>query len=399
MSSTLQCIDIIKEKKKLGLSIYDFGLGENKIPISPLFSDSLKKYTNIKNYTLPSGIPELNNIIIEKNTNINFLPKNILYGNGLKELIFILQMAFDGLIFHITPSWVSYREQIEILGKRSNLIEINTIQSNNYKVIPEELDNILSQYKSYEKLIIWNNPNNPTGVLYTPSETKIIADILYKNNTIAFADEIYSNVCHHNDFMSISYYLPHMTIRGSSVSKDLSCGGHRLGWLVFPKELDYLYNKCQKYSQIVYSCPSTMIQYALADFYQNETTVNNYYLLNNYVYEWALKETYDILSRTKLLLSKPGGAWYIFVDFINYRNKLKHIKNSHELTLLLADKCGIISVAGENFGGSVWTVRLSLINIEWYDYINLSNIQFNLDRIVLPIREGCAALYNFLDRL
>ena len=69
-----------------------------------------------------------------------------------------------------------------------------------------------------------------------------------------------------------------------------------------------------------------MIQYALADFYQNETTVNNYYLLNNYVYEWALKETYDILSRTKLLLSKPGGAWYIFVDFINYRNKLKHIK-------------------------------------------------------------------------
>ena len=103
-----------------------------------------------------------------------------------------------------------------------------------------------------------------------------------------------------------------------------------------------------------------------------KTTVNNYYLLNNYVYEWALKETYDILSRTKLLLSKPGGAWYIFVDFINYRNKLKNIKNSHELTLLLADKCGIISVAGENFGGSVWTVRLSLINIEWYDYINLS---------------------------
>ena len=35
MSSTLQCIDIIKEKKKLGISVYDFGLGENKIPTFP----------------------------------------------------------------------------------------------------------------------------------------------------------------------------------------------------------------------------------------------------------------------------------------------------------------------------------------------------------------------------
>tara|TARA_Y100000389_G_scaffold4797_1_gene4507 strand:- start:932 stop:2131 length:1200 start_codon:yes stop_codon:yes gene_type:complete len=399
MSSTLQCIDIIEEKNKLGTQVYDFGLGENKIPISSILDKSIKKYSNIKNYTLPSGISELNEIIIKKNTNKNFIPQQILYGNGLKELIFILQMVFDGLIFHITPSWLSYKEQIQILGKRSNLIEINTIVSNNYKIIPKELDNILSQYKSYEKIIIWNNPNNPTGVLYTPSETKIIADIFNKYNTIVFADEIYSNICHHNEFMSISYFLPHLTIRGSSISKDLACGGHRLGWLVFPKQLEYLYNRCQKYSQIIYSCPSTMIQYALADFYKNETVVNDYYLLTNYIYEWAVKETYDILKNTKLLLSKPGGGWYIFIDFINYRHKFKNIKNSHELSLLLADKCGIISVAGENFGGSIWTIRLSLTNIKWEKHIELDNIQYNLDRIVLPIKEGCAILFHFLKTL
>ena len=74
-----------------------------KYPLSPLFSDSLKNIQILKIILCQSGIPQLNNIIIQKNTNINFLPKNILYGNGLKELIFILQMAFDGLIFHITP--------------------------------------------------------------------------------------------------------------------------------------------------------------------------------------------------------------------------------------------------------------------------------------------------------
>ena len=35
----------------------------------------------------------------------------LLQVNGLKELLFIIQMVFKGTIFHIYPAWVSYMEQ------------------------------------------------------------------------------------------------------------------------------------------------------------------------------------------------------------------------------------------------------------------------------------------------
>ena len=51
----------------------------------------------------------------------------ILVGNGLKPLLFILQLAFhklypDGVIYHIVPFWVSYEEQTKILGIKSKRI-------------------------------------------------------------------------------------------------------------------------------------------------------------------------------------------------------------------------------------------------------------------------------------
>ena len=68
------------------------------------------------------------------------------------------------------------------------------------------------------------------------------------------ADEIYQNINHFNEIVSISEYLPKLTIRGSSVSKDLACGGYRLGWITFPSELNDFYLKCKSAISSIYSC-------------------------------------------------------------------------------------------------------------------------------------------------
>ena len=66
--------------------------------------------------------------------------------------------------------------------------------------------------------MIFNNPNNPTGVVHTKKDIEQIAKILNKHNVMVMADEIYGDLAY-IPTESISMYIPHLTIRGSSVSK------------------------------------------------------------------------------------------------------------------------------------------------------------------------------------
>ena len=47
-------------------------------------------------------------------------------------------------------------------------------------------------------MIIFNNPNNPTGCHYTKSEVKDLAKVFKKYNTVVFCDDIYSDLVHPN---------------------------------------------------------------------------------------------------------------------------------------------------------------------------------------------------------
>ena len=83
------------------LVVYDGGLGENPVPQPKCMIDTLKKYAHMKQYTSSTGIEEL-----------NILGKNLIVGNGLKPLLFLIQLAFskiysNGIILYFTPYWLS----------------------------------------------------------------------------------------------------------------------------------------------------------------------------------------------------------------------------------------------------------------------------------------------------
>ena len=50
MSATLKSQIIVKQRKKAGRPVYNFGLGANPLPISEVFSKEIEKYLNKKNY-------------------------------------------------------------------------------------------------------------------------------------------------------------------------------------------------------------------------------------------------------------------------------------------------------------------------------------------------------------
>ena len=140
ISPTLNSKILILSRKKQGLPVYNFGLGENMLPQPKELIEAIHKYSDKKQYIPVSGIPELNQQIKNQYSNNNYHIDNIIFGNGLKELLFLVQMAFDGTIIHLHPSWVSYKEQTKLLNKKT--INFNTKFDDNYKILPKDLNKL-----------------------------------------------------------------------------------------------------------------------------------------------------------------------------------------------------------------------------------------------------------------
>ena len=372
MSATLKSQEIVKQRKRDGLPVYNFGLGANPMPISKVFSKEIEKYLDKKSYVSSCGVDEFQNAIKKTYSNDNYKVKHILTSNGLKEMLFLVQMAFKGLIIHITPSWISYKEQIHILNTSADLIEIETELEDNYKINLTELEKILSWIpKTTKKLMIFNNPNNPTGAVHTPDEVEELAKVLETHNVIVFSDEIYANLAY-IPTVSISTYIPHLTIRGSSVSKDLGCGGFRLGWATFPDELTWFFEKCHRFSSSIYSCTTVPIQYAVASLLNDDVTAfqticsetkSTFKTVTEEICKYIDEEYPSCKDMVRYVPTQ--SAWYLFLNFDKYKDKLSKIDihTSSELQAFLLKNYGIVTVAGVHFNVGGLNLRFSLVDI------------------------------------
>ena len=404
ISQTLNCKNICSNRIKNNLPVYDGGLGSNYVQQPDFFTNSLKKFAEKKDYVSVHGIDELQETIKKKFSNKNYLVDSVVVGNGLKELLFLLQLSFtsmsNGIIFHITPSWVSYKEQILILEKNDKLKEINTTFENKYKVTPEQLDEELSKFSDENKLIIFNNPNNPTGIIYSPEEVKEISSILKKHNCVVLSDEIYFNLNHDNSIVSISEFIPELTIIGSSVSKDMGCGGYRVGWLTFPKSLKLLSDKCASNGSSIYSCAPTPLQYATNEMLNNNEEFKKHCKLNNLIYKFVAQKTDSILSKSKLKYVPTESSWYVFLDFSNYKKYFyeKGIYSSIQLCNYLIETIGLISVAGKHFNTDSLSIRVSLVGIDT-ESIDYLNCKFDKENIFKHMEEGFNKLVDLLKKI
>jgi len=396
ISATLDCQNIIQRRLSENKDVYNFGLGANPIQQPTLFIESLQEYANHKEYVSPEGVPELQTTLKTMYSTTNYADK-ILIGNGLKELIFIIQSAFDGKIIHITPSWISYKEQIVLLGKENDLIEIETTIETNYKLDLEILEKTLEDNKDHNKLLLLNNPNNPTGLTYSNEDIKHISKILRKYNCSVLADEIYMNLTHYEKCNSISKYIPDLTIVGSSVSKDLGCGGYRLGWLVFPKEQRELFTICNSYCSSIYSCASVPIQYATSKMLQNQELFASHCEQSSLIYKYIANEICDILQSSKIRFSRPDSSWYIFLNLSEYKTGLlnKGIRTSYELSEFLINEIGFVGVPGESFNITGFNLRISLVDFKVSDIHHV--IVEDID--LTTMKKGITTLVVLLDSL
>ena len=396
-SATLRASRIIKERKKKGLPVYNGGLGANPIRQAQVLINTLKEHSDKKEYLSANGLEEFSQMIKKYYSSENYSVANTIVVNGLKELIFLLLFAFQGTTYLVRPSWVSYEEQLKILNKPYK--SIITKMENNFKLTPELLKLNLGNEKN--KLLILNNPTNPTGAVYSKEELKKIAEICKKNNIIVFADEIYLDLTFERDYTeSFSKYYK-KTIIGCSLSKTFCCGGYRIGWFTFTSELEDLYRKIFIYATSISSCASHPFQLVgLKALEKNEEIIKH---INKQIeiYKYVGNFVYNKIKEIGLESSKPESAWYTFISFERFKNKLleRDIKNSEELTSRLINDIGLVTVAGLAFGYPGFYLRYSFIDLNLNDF-NIEKIDpkqiININ-ILKKINKGFNLLKEWLE--
>ncbi len=159
---------------------------------------------------------------------------------GAKHILYNLAEALlddgDEIAFP-TPYWTSYLDIAEILGAKVKLLPCPPEQ--NYKLTPAQLDEALA---SKPKIFLFNNPSNPTGMVYTKDEIAALAEVLVKHpDTWVVTDDIYNRmvfdgVGYHN-FVHSQPSLRERVIFVDSMSKTYGMPGWRVGMMAGPKDV------------------------------------------------------------------------------------------------------------------------------------------------------------------
>lgn len=371
-------------------------MGANPFPPPKYLLKLLEHCTDNKEYTSPSGSDSLKQTLIHKYSNANYQVTDTIIGNGLKELLYILLKYFslEYKLYLISPFWVSYLEQAEITNINYELI--NTYNVNNYKITPHALDIALSNTDK-KKLLILNNPTNPTGAIYYKNELEELSKIMKLHNVIVISDEIYMNLVYSKNkhlTTSITRYYNRVII-GSSLSKEFTTGGWRLGWLTFNKELEDIYKNIYILASSIYTCASTPLQLVATKALQYPTELVNYieYMTDFFskLGDYCYSRFYDM----DLITSKPFAAWYIFLDFSNYKKKLNRIgvNDCTSLVNKLISSIGFVTVSGKSFGYKYMTLRYSFVDVT-DPYLNIP-----FEKKIMNIKEGLNKLEKWLKRL
>ena len=397
-SSTLRINEISKDLEKEGKKIYKFGFGQSPFQIPKDVVSELKNSAHQNRYLPMQGLNELRIAVSRyenKKKNQNYKPENVIIGPGTKELMFLLQILFDGEVLLPAPSWVSYAPQ-SIIG-RNKFHWIKTSSENNWFPTAEEVENIILKNKDKKYLLFLNSPNNPSGQIC--SNLKEIASIAKKYNILILSDEIYSELSFSNNYKSISEFYPQNTIVSNGLSKWCGAGGWRLGYFIIPEALKDLTSSLKILASETFSSVSAPIQYAAIAAYNNnhEEYINNSRLILKQVGEYV----YENLKSNKININKPQGGFYLMPEFL-----IKKFSTSEEMCSDILKQTGVALLPGSDFGFSKdrMIVRLSFTDFDGFKFMNnikhTKKIDLNLISEFAPkIIEGTKELKTWSESL
>ncbi len=306
---------------------HHFAFGQSPFSPPTKIVEALKNHADKHDYVPTAGIPELRETISKYYRDvfkIDCSAHQVVISPGSKEMISIILAVLEGTVLIPSPSWVSYLPQAKILKKEVLSISLNP--QDDYKLTPKKLTDSIAQTFSKQRILILNNPNNPTGAIYSKQELEALVEVCRNYNVVVISDEIYARTSFDFDnFTSMAQVYPEKTIVTGGLSKDRSAGGYRLGVGIFPDNQE-LIEDILKIAGSTFSCVATPVQYASLIAFSRDPQIEEY------MYNCAqIHATIGNIASARIneiegvRTTVPEGAFYLFVNFNEHKDNLNKI--------------------------------------------------------------------------
>lgn len=377
-SSTLAITAKAKELRGNGVDVVGFGAGEPDFNTPSNINEAAIKAigSGFTKYTPASGTLELKEAVSRKFKEFNGLDYStdqIIISNGgkhsLTNIFTVLLNPGDEVIIP-APYWLSYPEIVKLAGGVP--VFVRGDKEHGYKVTASQIEEAITDKT---KALIINNPNNPTGEVYSGQELREIADVVVKNDIYVVSDEMYELLIYgdmeHVSIASLGEEIYKRTITCSGMSKSYAMTGWRIGYTGSSAEIAKLMGSVQSHQT---SNPNSIAQKAAVEGLngpQDEA--------EKMKEEFARRSEmmYDRISAMPYVSClKPQGAFYMFVDCSQLKGKKykgAEITDASSIAKILLEEYFVAVVPCADFGYPEH-IRLSYA-------ISIDEIRKGLDRI------------------
>jgi aspartate/methionine/tyrosine aminotransferase len=337
---------IVYDMRRAGYDPTALSLGEAYFDI-PLFDFGKLDIEKGYHYSDSRGIPELRSKIADYygahyGAAVNGHDE-ILITAGSKPVIYLAMLTAlnsgDEVAIH-EPCWLSYPDQARLCGAVPVQIP--------YFVEPKDF---ADYYSERTRMVIINNPNNPSGRVYSADELSDLYVTCRDRGIYLLVDEAYSDFVVDEPFVSAAKLVPDKDglIVVNSLSKNMGMSGWRIGYAI--SHASFISQLLKANQHIVTCAPTVLMQYCskyfddilLATLPQTRAVVEKRHRVG------------EMMDELKLERLDGSATFYYFLSIGDFPG------TSADLAMyLLADKF-IAVVPGSAYGNSTERfVRLSI---------------------------------------
>lgn len=267
---------------------------------------------NVHQYSPMSGYPPL----LEKIAKLTQQSYRRIVNN--KSEILITAGATEG-IFAAIQALVNPNEEVIILDPSYDCYEAPILLSNAKPIrvalnddFTPNWENINAATNENTKLIIINNPHNPTGKTWTSADFDQLEKLIDSfPNLIVFSDEVYEYITFEQPHISIHnrQKLWNRSITVSSFGKSFHITGWKIGYVIAP---EHLMKEIKKVHQFLVFSVNSISQVAISEYLD----IVDVYSLGNF-YQQKRDFFRNLLKETKLQLLPCEGTYFQVASYAN----------------------------------------------------------------------------------
>ncbi|MGC8631578.1 MAG: pyridoxal phosphate-dependent aminotransferase [Thermoprotei archaeon] len=292
-------------------------------------------------YVDPSGLPELREEIskkLKRENSIDADPDEIIVTVGGQEALYNVFQTFvrsGDKVLLITPTYPLYLDATQITGAVAKQVPL-TEQDHSFSL---DIEKVKQRIKA-ARIVIINNPSNPTGYVMTQDEIRALVEVAKDEGALIVSDEIYEKMNYSGKkLISPASIAPENTITINGFSKAFAMTGWRIGYMAAPREvIEPL--KIVHHTNVI--CANSISQYAALEALRGPKDSLRAMVEE---YRQRMELLYGGLAKLPgINVVRPDGAIYVFPDFSDYE------KDDKAFALRLARSTHVATVPGSGFG-------------------------------------------------